>query len=476
LAFTQSLKLDKELPVHKGCVNSISWSADGSKILSGSDDQKLVITDPFNSKVLIRYTTVHRSNIFSAKFLPQGISRVVSCSGGGGVLYTNFDEVGLTKECEESNTLVAGNYRASNQDVNFFSCHSGTCYEVMTVESEYNNFFSCGEDGSVRFYDLRLQSKCHKQYCRENILILSPESVSAMSCSPISHNYIAIGSSDSLIRIFDRRYLKLVEFPSTSNESASPPSLSSLSSTMQTKPVKMFKIPNDQKHRTYRITSVNYSRDESELLVSYSSEYLYLFDVNKDGISKELIPPKISRRRRCRDSPRILRKLRLRGDWSDTGPESLPSNEISAQSRPQLNSSIMNRMSNLLSRMLHDNNTSRQQRQQNRAGSESRIAEGLQMLFETDQEGENSTEGETSGVNNDNPSSPPHEESSSSSSSSSSSYSSCDEEASQAMKFDYVKQKFVGHRNARTMIKESNFWGDDFVSFALKFEIRFLKL
>ena len=29
--------------------------------------------------------------------------------------------------------------------------------------------------------------------------------------------------------------------------------------------------------------------------------------------------------------------------------------------------------------------------------------------------------------------------------------------------FDYVKMKFVGHRNARTMIKEANFWGEDYV-------------
>jgi hypothetical protein len=30
---------------------------------------------------------------------------------------------------------------------------------------------------------------------------------------------------------------------------------------------------------------------------------------------------------------------------------------------------------------------------------------------------------------------------------------------------DFVLQKFMGHRNARTQIKEANFWGDDFVRF-----------
>lgn len=44
-----------------------------------------------------------------------------------------------------------------------------------------------------------------------------------------------------------------------------------------------------------------------------------------------------------------------------------------------------------------------------------------------------------------------------------------DEEISQmemeakAIIYDYVKQKFTGHRNARTMIKETCFWGDNYV-------------
>lgn len=33
--------------VHSGCVNSICWNEAGDKILSGSDDQRLKITDPF---------------------------------------------------------------------------------------------------------------------------------------------------------------------------------------------------------------------------------------------------------------------------------------------------------------------------------------------------------------------------------------------------------------------------------------------
>jgi WD40 repeat protein len=86
LALTQSLKLEKELNVHKGCVNSIVWNHNGDRILSGSDDQKLILTNPFTGEVYLKYITAHRSNIFSAKFLPQSNSKVISCAGNGSVL------------------------------------------------------------------------------------------------------------------------------------------------------------------------------------------------------------------------------------------------------------------------------------------------------------------------------------------------------------------------------------------------------
>lgn len=120
-------------------------------------------------------------------------------------------------------------------------------------------------------------------------------------------------------------------------------------------------------------------------------------------------------------------------------------------------------MSSLLSRMLNDNNTRHQRNQQNRVSSENRIAEGIQMLLAGEQDGENSEAvGNISGIIN-NSSNPSHDDSTSSSSSSSN-YNSGDEEIEQLAKFNYVKQKFVGHRNARTMIKEANYWGDEFVS------------
>lgn len=64
----------------------------------------------------------------------------MSCSGDGIVLYTELTNLG--------------------DNMNYFNCHStGTTYEVLTVPSERNSFMSCGEDGTVRLYDLRVISR-----------------------------------------------------------------------------------------------------------------------------------------------------------------------------------------------------------------------------------------------------------------------------------------------------------------------------
>lgn len=47
------------------------------------------------------------------------------------------------------------------------------------MTSEPNSFMSCGEDGTVRFFDLRIASKCNRQHCRDNILVFSPTSVTS---------------------------------------------------------------------------------------------------------------------------------------------------------------------------------------------------------------------------------------------------------------------------------------------------------
>lgn len=470
ISYLQRLDLYKQLKVHKGCVNTISWNNTGEYILSGSDDQSIVVTNPYNGRVLVQYKTAHRANIFSAKFMPQSNdTSIVSCSGDGIVLYTQLTS-------QPFNDTNAAN-------LNYFNCHStGTTYEVLTIPTESNSFMSCGEDGTVRLFDLRKISRCQKVCCKDNILILCPSAITAMCASPISSNYIAVGSSDSHIRIYDRRYLSLIDFNGPNSSTTN----------NYTVPVKTFTIPSLEK-RPFRVTSIKYSSDESELLVSYSSDHLYLFDVTKEGINVKNPDESSKRSKRSNiDSSPSVRRLRLRGDWSDTGPQARPEREAQrvtvGQARPQLQATIMHRMTEVLSRMLADPRTriglsahgneiadhrdfanSVQQFQNiaeqdlpnssNSAGPEPTNEENSQrdtnMLDDSNQQSSSSSHQDQSNGNRDIDIVPYD--------STTMDWNVSDIDMEQLNTFDYMKMKFVGHRNARTMIKEATFWGNNYI-------------
>lgn len=54
---------------------------------------------------------------------------------------------------------------------NQFTCHTGTTYEIATIPDEPHSFLSCGEDGTVRWFDLRVKDKCSTVRCREASII-----------------------------------------------------------------------------------------------------------------------------------------------------------------------------------------------------------------------------------------------------------------------------------------------------------------
>ncbi|KAG5889420.1 hypothetical protein JTB14_032754 [Gonioctena quinquepunctata] len=333
-SFVQRLGLLKTLPIHQGCVNTICWNDTGEYILSGSDDQHLVITNGHNYKVKANYCTSHHANIFSAKFLPfTNDNQIISCSGDGIILHTD-----LTRPQETYD--------------NQFNCHAGTTtYEVITIANEPFSFLSCGEDGTVRWFDLRTKSSCSKQRCKDDILVSCQNAVTALAVSPTFSHQLAVGCADSTVRIYDRRCLS-----------------TQLGEHLLAQPFCTFVAPYLGADRHNRITSLSFSRDGQDMLVSYSSDYLYLFTVQDKNVVQLKKPArKLSRweklkaatGKRERMSPPPVRRLRLRGDWSDTGPDARPERDTTTtvslgQARPQLQATLMQRMTDVLSRMLND--------------------------------------------------------------------------------------------------------------------------
>ncbi|CAH1799639.1 unnamed protein product [Owenia fusiformis] len=330
LSFIETLKLESALEVHNGCVNSICWNSTGEFILSGSDDQCLIITDPFKEKVLRKIQSGHKANIFSAKFLPNtNDNEIISCSGDGIICYTQLHP-----------DLAA--------DFTSFNCHFGTCYDVITVPNDSHSFLSCGEDGTVRWFDLRLKTSCSKETCKEDILINCRRAVTAISVNPVLPYQLAVGCSDSTVRMYDRRMLGTRMTGHYTGKSHAglfskftPPSVSS---------------------RYHRITSLQYSSDGTEVLASFSSEHMYLINIkDTEKEPKTLVKPQPTSKniQNADSSPGgnkqpPIKRLRLRGDWSDTGPNARPERERRQQEgeteEPQSN--IMQRMSDMLTRWL----------------------------------------------------------------------------------------------------------------------------
>ncbi|XP_063109686.1 DDB1- and CUL4-associated factor 6 isoform X9 [Cavia porcellus] len=319
--FIQRLKLEATLNVHDGCVNTICWNDTGEYILSGSDDTKLVISNPYSRKVLTTIRSGHRANIFSAKFLPcTNDKQIVSCSGDGVIFYTNVEQDAETnRQCQ-------------------FTCHYGTTYEIMTVPNDPYTFLSCGEDGTVRWFDTRIKTSCAKEDCKDDILINCRRAATSVAICPPVPYYLAVGCSDSSVRIYDRRMLGT---RATGNYAG----------RGTTGMVARF-IPSHLNNKSCRVTSLCYSEDGQEILVSYSSDYIYLFDP-KDDTARELKTPSAEERREELRQPPVKR-LRLRGDWSDTGPRARPESERERDGEQSPNVSLMQRMSDMLSRWFEE--------------------------------------------------------------------------------------------------------------------------
>ena len=349
LAHIQRLALWKRLKIHEGCVNSIVWNDKGSLLLSGGDDRRLVVQDPFTLDVHASIPSGHRGNIFSARFLPCDDRQLISCCGAGEIRYTIADREDLYGH-HVFNCHLGTTYDVSlNFLPNFLHCN----YEldglilllfqkVITIESEPHVFLSCGEDNTVRFFDLRTKTGCSKRNCQDDVLIRFRRAVTTLAANPRQSYYLATGSSDSIVRIFDRRML-------------STPRPQSDLSTLGI--VSLFKPNNVPSHSP--ITSVQFANDGNQCLASFSGDKIYLFDT-KHHISSDQVQQLNSASSTATSSDNSgVKRLRLRGDWSDTGPLARPESERrvrqpenEAEEREQRFHSTMQRVSDVLTNWL----------------------------------------------------------------------------------------------------------------------------
>lgn len=272
----QRLTLERSLNVHSGCVNTICWNNNGQCILSGSDDVHLCVTNAFTQEVKVKLKTGHVTNIFSAKYLPgTGDEKIVSCSGDGVIIHTDLNRPETTYK-------------------NIFDCHEESVYDVATVPHDPNTFLSCSHDTTVRWYDLRVKSCCTRGprarfsvyhafgngghaspgKCVKDVLIKCDTSVTAIAVNQMMPSQLAIGCSDSIVRVYDRRWLTTNALGGGGGGS------SRLAGQLHRDQQSVLaKFTYDGVKSANRITSLAYDRSCQRLLASYSNDNLYLFDL-----------------------------------------------------------------------------------------------------------------------------------------------------------------------------------------------------
>ncbi|KAJ3062929.1 WD and tetratricopeptide repeats protein, partial [Rhizoclosmatium hyalinum] len=206
-----------------------------------TDDCTVKLWDPYRndhagSALVHSFATSHTANIFSAKFMVGSDTKIASCAMNGKVRYheTNGASVSLN---------------------GLFNCHSEMTDEVFPDPQNPHVFFSCSDDGTVNEYDTRVATSCHCEHCNKYTIIDVNRSVSshpyarldnlakhrgvpktttsassapgdvrrlglrrffssggtgiaAISLHPVHSQYMALGCSDDVVRVFDRRLLK----------------------------------------------------------------------------------------------------------------------------------------------------------------------------------------------------------------------------------------------------------------------------
>ncbi|XP_024395122.1 uncharacterized protein [Physcomitrium patens] len=237
-----------ELDGHSGCVNTVSFNPTGELLVSGSDDQDIIVWNWANKTQVLSYISGHENNVFQARVMPYCDDRIiVSCAADGQVRSATILENGMvvTKKLAK---------------------HRGRAHKMAIEPGSSRIFYSCGEDGVVQHFDLREEKAtklltCHQfgknsgKPSRSRVVRLN-----VIVTHPINLNYFTVGGSDQYARVYDIRRL-------TAN-----------GSEMEDQPVETYAPkhllgPGHDEH----ITCVAYSHQE-ELLVSYNDELIYLFD------------------------------------------------------------------------------------------------------------------------------------------------------------------------------------------------------
>ncbi|KAJ1971849.1 hypothetical protein H4R35_005018 [Dimargaris xerosporica] len=319
---------------HTGCVNTVQWSSTGRFLLSGSDDTQLCLWDvEANYALVARCATGHTANIFSAEFMPKTAdSVVVSCAGDGQIRVFDLNREALVGSVVSAGptvhtygvdmpSIVASTAAPSFQLQRVYTCHNDRVKRIALENDNPHVFLTCGEDGRVRQFDLRLKSHhtlsdSEGTACAEWLVDYQRYGIDlyGLAVNQWDKHYLVTAGTHPYVFLHDRRMLPAVN---SSAGSTMHPLGKSLGLPAQS--ILRFKPRTVQSNsQIVHPTAVRFSSaNRHELLASWSSEHIYLFDIHQG----QRVPPPVTGGKRTMGSDRQKPPLR---STSPTGSEPLP--------------------------------------------------------------------------------------------------------------------------------------------------------
>ncbi|XP_060232751.1 DDB1- and CUL4-associated factor 8-like [Meriones unguiculatus] len=243
--FVQRFSLQYTLEGHAGSLNTVHFNQRGTLLASGSDDLKVILWDWLRQQQVLNFSSGHKNDVLSAKFLPNcGDTLLAMCGRDGQVRVAQLSAMPGTRMTKR---LVK---------------HGGPSHSLALEPDSPFRFLTSGEDADVFSIDLRQASPASK------VVVTRDDNkkvgLYTVFVHPANVYQFAVGGKDQFVRIYDQRKID----PNVNNGI-----------------LKKF-CPHHLLNcdfPTY-ITSLMYSYDGTELLASYSDEDIYIFNSSEsDG-------------------------------------------------------------------------------------------------------------------------------------------------------------------------------------------------
>ncbi|GLC52489.1 hypothetical protein PLESTB_000635200 [Pleodorina starrii] len=147
------MELQRTLDGHGGCVNTVSFNPAGDLLVSGSDDQSVMLWDWRRGVRRLRFEPGHDNNIFQARLLPGSDDKtLVSCAADGQVRVSYFREGSSRPFAKRIHQHMGRAHKLALQHASPYD----PSYGVGGGGGGPPCFYSSGEDGDVCFFDLRV--------------------------------------------------------------------------------------------------------------------------------------------------------------------------------------------------------------------------------------------------------------------------------------------------------------------------------